>query len=160
MTHYPPQPVHISHHDDKLVVNVPENLYFPEVARSLGGLRDPDSRVWHFPSRSEPLLRQHCIRLFGTTSIPTSWHSIRLQARANGPYPLPVHLLGRPVILAGEAGSLDSGHACELHTPADRSEPGSWRPADPTGAVARLHPGTTVTIEHAHGKGWSIDRIV
>ena len=146
MTHHPPQPVHISHHDDRLVVNVPENLYFPEVARSLGGLRDPDSRVWHLPSRSEPLLRQHCIRLFGTTSIPTSWHSIRLQARANGPYPLPVHLLGWPVILAGEAGSLDSGHACELHPPAGRSEPGSWRPADPTGAVVQLHPGTTVTI--------------
>ena len=67
MTHHPPQPVHISHHDDRLVVNVPENLYFPEVATSLGGLRDPDSRVWHFPSRSEPLLRQHGIRLFGAT---------------------------------------------------------------------------------------------
>ena len=37
MTHHPPQPVHISHHDDRLVVNVPENLYFPEVATSLGG---------------------------------------------------------------------------------------------------------------------------
>ena len=44
MTHHPPQPVHISHHDDRLVVNVPENLYFPEVARSLDDQDRPGTR--------------------------------------------------------------------------------------------------------------------
>ena len=146
MTDLPPEAVRIFHHDDQVIVQVPENLLFPQFARLHGAIHDPAANVWRFPPASEPALRQHCMRLFGTTSAHSSWHTIRLEARGGKWFELPLHIMGRPLVLPAEAGTLKPGPRCELHAPPGHGEPGSWKPSAHTGTIARLHPYTTVTV--------------
>ena len=145
MTEHPPANVQISHHDDVVIAKVPDNLFFPAFALRQHARHDPASDTWHFPPAAEPSLRQHCIRLFGTTSSHGSWNTVRLRARADTQHPLPIHILGRPLILAGEAGTLRATADCELIPPAGRGEAGSWYPVD-SARVARLHPGASILV--------------